>query len=76
MKESYVQLVKFIKGFYHDIIKRTFLMFLLGCVIVFVIQAWRFNILAYILCFMICFGINFFYCFIKREIRKEFYESS
>ena len=75
MKESYYQWKKIFISLYHDIIKTTLIMFLIGSFIVLLINVWRFNPLAYILCFLICFGINFFRYFRKKEVMDEFKEN-
>jgi len=75
MKESYYYWRKIFNNFYYDIIKTTLIMFFIGSFIVLLINVWRFNPLAYILCFLICFGINFFRYFRKKEVMDEFKEN-
>lgn len=72
MKESYYYWKRILYGFFKDILKYTLIMSLLGFLIVFVVQSWRFNPLAYIICFMICFGINLFLFMRKKEVKNEF----
>ena len=72
MKESYYYWRKIFGNFYQDIIKNTLIMFLIGGVIILLINISRFNPIAYILCFLICFGINFFRYFRRKEVMNEF----
>lgn len=71
MKEKTIKLYKILHQFYNEILKRTILFFILGSLIIFVVQTWRYNIPIYIFYFIICFSINFFLVFRKREINKE-----
>jgi len=74
MKEEHIKIIRTLRGFYRDVLKRTIIFFILGCLIVFVFKTIRGEMLTYIVLFMVCFGINFFILFLKHEVKKEFYE--
>jgi hypothetical protein len=73
VKEAQIRLKTLLRGFWDDILRRTILFFFVGSLIIIVFPVLRYNPLSYIILFVVCFGINFFYCIMKREIKKEFY---
>ena len=73
MKERTINMIRILRGFYHDVFKRTIIFFVIGCLILLVFKTIRAEPLAYIVLFMVCFGINFFILFLKRDVKKEFY---
>lgn len=72
MKESAILNRLLIIFFFKHIFKWTIIMFIIGSLIVFVINAWRFNPLAYMLCFFICLGLNLFNFYRKPGVKDEF----
>ena len=73
MKESYYYWKRIFNQLYNDLIKKTLILFGVGCLIVFAI--WRLNPIAYIICFMFCFAIISFFYFRKKEVKNEFKEN-
>lgn len=72
MKEDYYYWKKIITNFYYDIFRNTLILFFIGSVIILIINTWRFNPLAYIICFFISFAIGIFNYMRKDEIKNEF----
>ena len=72
MKETTIQRNKIIKHFYNDVLKLSFLFFILGSLVIILVKTYRYNIAIYIFWYIICFGISFFRSFMKREIKNEF----
>ena len=73
VKEETVKRYRILKFFYKNILKRAFMFFIIGVLIVYVFKSIRGDLLTYIILFMICLGINLFSFFLKTDIKKEFY---
>lgn len=76
MKETTFQNIKILKKFYQEVIKWTILTYFVCLLIIVVFEVLRNNPLSYIIGFIICFGINYFRTFLKKDVRKDFYENN
>lgn len=64
--------IRFIRRFYTDVLKLSFMFFACSCIILFVIERTRFNPMAYLFSYIVCFGVSFILCFRKPEKIDEF----
>lgn len=76
MKETTFNWYKIFYLFYREVLKWTFLMYIVCLLIIIVFEVLRSNPISYIIGFFICFGICFFRVFFKKETRREFYENN
>lgn len=72
IKEKTLERRLLIKIFYYGILRYTIIMVVIGSLIIFAVNSWRYNPLIYFVCFLICLTINFFNFFRKPEVKNEF----
>ena len=71
MKEDYFYWKKKLLEFFRNIIIPALLLYIVGFLIVFAVNTWRFKPIAYLISFLICFGISMFLYFRKKEVINE-----